>query len=431
MTNRFMSLFAKAVTCFFITLICCSQLFAAPNIEEPEDDYSKRRNQRVTTMIRIQEETRKRCPHVKIGNRVVALCHGEEAWRKKIDRDHQELFQYSEFYHQYRVRPVCEENKIFEEINFRQHKKIKTKKREGIGIWMSLPTLEIELNTPMNLMSIDYTPQKKRADFYSVIVTPEAHKKMICEITHEDIVDVVKFHDPNCDLEIMTETPLIKFVHITEEDIYQIFLKLNSLDTRGAGCVNDLNDLLLLKKRACVLTENHGAISHEYPANKKFLEKIKANSHAGTALDFSSGDRISGDRHTFFVFDGVVYNYRDFGNLLWGLGYRLASCHKKNLCQKDHSKIKCRASFLGKRIALAGANINAFFNTYKENLGNAYGCSVAPVEGEEENTVILRGDSAPDQAAIKRGLTHPVGDYILQKTAPSYCQALRKLGGAQ
>ena len=84
-------------------------------------------------------------------------------------------------------------------------------------------------------------------------------------------------------------------------------------------------------------------------------------------------------------------------------------------------------SFLSKRLALGGANFNAFLKTYKENIENSRGCSAPPVEGEEENTIILRGDSAPDQAAIKLGLSHPVGDYILQRSQTSYCQALREL----
>ena len=144
-------------------------------------------------------------------------------------------------------------------------------------------------------------------------------------------------------------------------------------------------------------------------------------------LDFSASDRIAGDRHTFFIYDGKIYNYRDFGNFLWALAYRLAACPKKNICEIDNiEKIKCKPSFIAKKIALLGANYNATFNTFKENIDNHKGCSAPPIPGEEINTVIIRGDSSPDQAAIKLGLTHPVGDYILQRNRSEYCQALKE-----
>ena len=62
---------------------------------------------------------------------------------------------------------------------------------------------------------------------------------------------------------------------------------------------------------------------------------------------------------------------------------------------------------MSKAIALGGANYNAFLNTFSDNIQNDRGCSAPPVEGRQSDTVILRGDSAPDQAAIKLGSLIP------------------------
>ena len=57
-------------------------------------------------------------------------------------------------------------------------------------------------DTPLNTNHIDFHPQRNRSNFYTVILKPGAETKPICEVTPDDIIDVVNFHDPNCDLEI-------------------------------------------------------------------------------------------------------------------------------------------------------------------------------------------------------------------------------------
>ena len=47
------------------------------------EDYIERQENRNRIILQIEEATRRRCPHVKIGHKVIALCHGEERWRKK------------------------------------------------------------------------------------------------------------------------------------------------------------------------------------------------------------------------------------------------------------------------------------------------------------------------------------------------------------
>ena len=63
-----------------------------------EEDYERREDQD-SILLQIEEATRRRCPHIKIGGKVITLCHGEERWRKKLDCDHQQLFKFSDFYY--------------------------------------------------------------------------------------------------------------------------------------------------------------------------------------------------------------------------------------------------------------------------------------------------------------------------------------------
>ena len=418
----FLCLFAFGPVCFSI----------GPSDQE-EIDYRDRLNRRNEIILKIEDATRKRCPHKIINDKVIALCHGEESWKKKVDCDHQNLLKVSEFYQQSIKPTACHSDESFSEIKWKKGDQELSINRKGIGIWLGQNPQNIDPPSPYPLIPIDIDlhQNKKNAELYTVIVKQNARNRPICEINKEDIIDVVKFHDPNCDLEILSETSKINFINFTDEDIYQIFVSLNAISTQAGGCIDSISDLLLLKDRDCLAYNprfNAEATDPfiEFPAGSNFLDKIKANSHAGGAMDFSAGSRISGKRHTFYIYDGKVFNYRDFGNFLWGLAYRLASCNKDKICEKQ-APIECHATFLNKKIALAGANFNAFFHTYKENMKNATGCSSPPVEGEEENTIILQGDSAPDQAAIKLGLTHPVGNFILQSAKETYCKELSAL----
>ena len=394
-------------------------------------EYQKRQTLRHDLMMRIEKATRKRCPHRVINGKVISLCHGEELWRKKVDCDHQRLLKVSEFYHQ-SIKPItCRDSNSFSQIVWKKNGKDYSIDREGIFFWLSENPHNVSPPYSLIPIDIDISGDKKRAKMYTVITKPNVRNRPICNIQPDEIIDVVEFHDPNCDLEILSETPLINFIHYTDNDIYQIFQSLDSLSEQTGGCISSLSDLLLLKERDCLaynprFTDDSSDPFVEYSAGTQFLEKIKANSHAGAAMDFSSGNRVSGKRHTFYIYDGKVFNYRDFGNFLWGLAYRLASCDKGDICQSQ-TEVTCEAKFLDKKIALAGANLNAFLKTYKENVGNAVGCSSPPVEGEEENTIVLMGDSSPDQAAIKLGLTHPVGNFILEAAKESYCKAKSEL----
>ena len=64
-----------------------------------------------------------------------------------------------------------------------------------------------------------------------VITKPSAGDKLPCELESEDIISIASFHDPNCDMELMTEVKenyaeLPVFVNVTDEDIVKVFSNL-------------------------------------------------------------------------------------------------------------------------------------------------------------------------------------------------------------
>ena len=97
----------------------CGLVLESSVSSHTSEEYIERQENRNRIILQIEEATRRRCPHVKIGNKVIALCHGEERWSKKIDCDHQQLFQFSDFYHQNIKNTVCSADmKIFKKFNF-------------------------------------------------------------------------------------------------------------------------------------------------------------------------------------------------------------------------------------------------------------------------------------------------------------------------
>ena len=132
------------------------------------------------------------------------------------------------------------------------------------------------------------------------------------------------------------ETPLIDFVYLSDEDIYQIFMSLGSDVISRQGCIQDFHDLLLLRNSKCIVSQRElnaqaEDTTVELGAGQNFLQKMKVNSTAGSPIDFSSGGKFSGNKHMFYIYDGKAYNFRDFGNFLWALAYRLASCKREVL----------------------------------------------------------------------------------------------------
>ena len=109
---------------FFATPVLCGLDVDSSVSTQTSQDYLERKQLRDDLIIKIEEATRKRCPHLKVGEKIIALCHGEERWSKTLDCDHQALFKVSELYHQNIKQTVCSSDEKFNSISYYKNNKL-------------------------------------------------------------------------------------------------------------------------------------------------------------------------------------------------------------------------------------------------------------------------------------------------------------------
>ena len=238
---------------YFIFLFCLNTYALDPSTEE-KNLAEKRDIKAAGILKKIEADVRKRCPSKKIGRKVISLCHGEERWDKKLDSLHTELFLNSDYFQYNNLELSCQpDSNLRKLLNDPSNKSIPN---NGFGIFLLKNNSSNSFNSPLETWQIDYNSKNsknQKNDLFLVLL--DRNKKRnnkICDLRKNDIPQVHQFHDPNCDVEIMSEGILTKFISLSDEDINQIFQELNNIHELNGGCINSLMDLFLLKDTNCI-----------------------------------------------------------------------------------------------------------------------------------------------------------------------------------